>query len=86
MRARVCNEQEDDTMTERVRALRRLIVEEKAHHAHRRAADIDPAVYRRTELRDYQRTALRLKTFLEAETPVILPGERIAFLRTLPDA
>ena len=72
-------------MTERVRALRRLIVEEKAHHAHRRAADIDPAVYRRTELRDYQRTALRLKTFLEAETPVILPGERIAFLRTLPD-
>ena len=72
-------------MTERVRALRRLIVEEKAHHAHRRAADVDPAVYRRPALRDFQRTALRLKTFLEAETPVILPGERIAFLRTLPD-
>ena len=72
-------------MTERIRALRALIVEKKAHHAFRRAADIDPAPYRRGELRDFQRTALRLKTFLEAETPVILPGERIAGLRTLPD-
>ena len=72
-------------MTERIRALRALIVEKKAHHAFRRPADIDPAPYRDAALRDYQRTALRLKTFLEAETPVILPGERIAFLRTLPD-
>ena len=72
-------------MTERVKALRKLIVTDKAHHAFRRAADIDPSVYRRADLKDFQRTALRLKTFLEAETPVILPGERIALLRTLPD-
>jgi len=72
-------------MTERVRALRRLIMTDKAHHAFRREMTIDPAVYRRPELKDFQRTALRLKTFLEAEQPVILPDERIAFLRTLPD-
>ena len=40
-------------MTERIRALRALIVEKKAHHAFRRAADIDPAPYRRGELRDF---------------------------------
>ncbi len=73
-------------MTERVKALRKLIVQDKAHHAFRRdLSTIDPAVYRRPELADFQRTALRLKTFLEAEEPVILEGERIAFLRTLPD-
>ena len=72
-------------MTERIRALRALIVEKKAHRAFRREMDVDPSPYRRAALRDFQRTALRLKTFLEAETPVILPGERIAFLRTLPD-
>ena len=72
-------------MTEQVRALRKLIVEDKAHHAFRREMNVDPSVYRRAELKDFERTALRLKTFLEAETPVILPGERIAFLRTLPD-
>ena len=64
-------------MTERVKALRKLIVTDKAHHAFRRAADIDPSVYRRADLKDFQRTALRLKTFLEAETPVILPGDLI---------
>ncbi len=72
-------------MTERVRALRKLIVEDRAHHAFRREMAVDPAPYRDPALKDYQRTALRLKTFLENETPVILPGERIAFLRTLPD-
>ncbi|MBR4443164.1 MAG: pyruvate formate-lyase [Clostridia bacterium] len=72
-------------MTERVKALRKLIVEDKAHHAFRREAAIDPAPYRRAELKDFERTALRLKTSLDAETPVLLPGERIAFLRTLPD-
>ena len=60
-------------------------MEDKAHHAFRREMNVDPSVYRRAELKDFERTALRLKTFLEAETPVILPGERIAFLRTLPD-
>lgn len=72
-------------MTERIRALRALIVERKAHRAFRRETAVDPSPYRRAELKDFERTALRLKTFLEAETPVILPEERIAFLRTLPD-
>ena len=72
-------------MTERIQALRKLIVADKAHHAYRREMTVDPSVYRKSELKDYQRMALRLKTFLENERPVILEGENIAFTRTLPD-
>ena len=72
-------------MTERIKALKSAIVDQKTHHAYRRDMTIDPACYRRSDLKDYQRTALRLKTFLDSETPVILDGENISFLRTLPD-
>ena len=72
-------------MTERIQALRKLIVTDKAHHTYRRKMTIDPSAYRKSELKDYQRMALRLKTFLENEQPVILEGEDITFTRTLPD-
>lgn len=72
-------------MTERIERLHAYITG-KAHHALRRTESIDPAPYRDRALSDYQRTALRLKLLLEAERPVLLPDERIAFTRTLPAA
>ena len=70
-------------MTERIRALREYILS-KRHHALRRKLMIDPACYRKADQRDFERTALRLETFLENEQPVLLPDERIVFTRTLP--
>jgi formate C-acetyltransferase len=42
--------------------------------------------YRDASLSVYARTALRLKLALELERPVILPGQRLAFLRTVENA
>ena len=70
-------------MTERIKALREYILS-KRHHALRRQPAIDPACYRKADQRDFERTALRLETFLENEQPVLLPDERIVFTRTLP--
>ncbi len=73
-------------MTERIAALKNYFVHEKKHHAFRRDNSfIDPALYRKSELKDYQRMALRMKLFLDNEQPVLVDGEKIAFLRTLPD-
>ena len=72
-------------MTERIERLLAYTTG-KTHHKLRKAQSIDPAPYRDAGLADYQRTALRLKLFLEAETPVLLPDERIVFTRTLPAA
>lgn len=72
-------------MTERIERLLAYTTG-KTHHKLRKAQSIDPAAYRDAGLADYQRTALRLKLFLEAETPVLLPDERIVFTRTLPAA
>ena len=70
-------------MTERIEALRAYILS-GAHHALRRADAPQPEVYRDSAKADYERTALRLCQALKAETPVILPGERILFTRTVP--
>ena len=72
-------------MTERIERLHAYITG-KVHHALRQREGIDPSPYRDSALADYQRTALRLKLMLEAENPVLLPDERIAFTRTLPAA
>ena len=73
-------------MTERIAALKNYFVHEKKHHAFRRDNSfIDPALYRKSALKDYQRMALRMKLFLDNEQPVLVDGEKIAFLRTLPD-
>ncbi len=72
----------EPSMTERIERLRAYTVG-RAHHALRRDAAIDPQVYRGKDQRDYERTALRFKAFLEAEEPVLLPDEVIVFTRTL---
>jgi len=71
-------------MTERIRALREYILSHR-HHALRRDVSVDPYSYRDPSMSAARRMALRLQTFLEAEQPVILPGERIVFTRTLAD-
>ncbi|MGI6172747.1 MAG: pyruvate formate lyase family protein [Christensenellales bacterium] len=72
-------------MTERISRLKRFILEKK-HHAFRCEGGIDCHSYRDPALSGALRTALRLKASLEAETPVLLDGERIALLRTRRNA
>lgn len=71
-------------MTERLQKLY-LDQWERKHHAFRKNCPIDPAPYRDPALKDYQRTALRLKLALESESPVLMPDEIIAFTRTVPN-
>ena len=71
-------------MTERIRALREYILSHR-HHALRRDVQIDPFPYRDPAMSAARRTVVRLKTFLESEQPVILPGEKLVFTRTLSD-
>ncbi len=73
-------------MTERIQALRSLILNGE-HHGSRTAAPSEAAElpYRNRALPYHRRSALRMKAMLEAQTPVFLPGERIALLRTTPD-
>ncbi|NLZ37303.1 MAG: pyruvate formate-lyase [Clostridiales bacterium] len=73
-------------MTERIKTLRDYIVPRRQKE--RRKADFlrgfDPSVYRYSpDLR--LRSSQRLRCALEAETPVILDGEKIVFLRTVPN-
>ena len=73
-------------MTERIKALRDYIVPRRQKE-HRKAdflRGFDPSVYRKSpDLR--LRSSQRLRRALEAETPVILDGEKIVFLRTVPN-
>jgi len=71
-------------MTERIRALREYILSRR-HHALRRDVQVDPFPYRDPSMSPAKRMAVRMKTFLEAEQPVLLPGEKIVFTRTLPE-
>ena len=71
-------------MTERICSLRSYQWE-KQHHMFRVKADIDPAEYQKADMTDYTRTAMRLKTALALEMPVLLPKEMIAFTRTVPN-
>ncbi len=70
-------------MAERIQALKEYILTGK-HHALRRAAEGIALPYRDPSRPDFERTALRLETALRAEEPVLLPGERLVFTRTLP--
>ena len=55
------------------------------HHAARRPLPQDLALpYRNASLSDAARTALRLKTALDMESPYLFPEELIAFTRTVP--
>lgn len=73
-------------MTEKIEQMLTYYVKNREHHKFRRAPK-DPyrfAVnYEREGLDDLERTVRRLRDMLEEETPVVLPGESIAFLRTV---
>ena len=72
-------------MTDRIRYLKEYQWERK-HHAQRVSLPEGiEAAYRKEELGDVSRTALRLKTALDAETPFLFPDEIIAFTRTVPN-
>ena len=72
-------------MTERIEMLKRFQWD-KRHHVYRRAAEANvERAWRDPALSDAMRTAIRLKCALDAETPVLLPGELIAFTRTVPN-
>jgi len=71
-------------VTERIQSIKSWQWEHK-HHAFRQDKEISPDVYRVPGMADYTRTALRLKTALDNEIPVLAPGEIIAFTRTVPN-
>ena len=76
-------------MNERIKKLRAYIFD-KHHHSLRRTAEEAGLSGMAEEMRaagmSYQmRAAVRLKRMLEAETPVLLPEERIAVTRTIKD-
>ena len=76
-------------MNERINRLREYIFD-KHHHALRRTAEEAGLAGMAEEMKaagmSYQmRAAMRLKRMLEAETPVLLPEERIAVTRTIKD-
>lgn len=76
---------EKSLMTERIMALKQHQWERR-HHAARVVLQNDmPLPYRDPSLSDVTRTALRLKTALEMETPYLFPGEITAFTRTVPN-
>ena len=70
-------------MTERILAIKDAQWERR-HHAYRQQLQVDPAPYRAPDMPDFARTARRLRTALALEKPVLLPGELIAFTRTVP--
>ena len=68
-------------MTRRIALLKEHIIGKK-HHSLRRNVQPDISIYRDPALPDHRRTALRMQLQLAQEQPVLLDGERIAFLRT----
>ena len=77
-------------MNEKIKALKKYIVDDKLHHAFRRdgkSAGLDMLAedFRAAGLPAQARAGKTLAAFLAAETPVILPNEKIVFTRTLMD-
>ena len=71
-------------MTERIEQLKAFMWNRSHHAARREAPSGIELIYRDTSKTDAERTALRLKQALDAETPYFFPGELIAFTRTVP--
>lgn len=72
-------------MTARIEALKALQWN-RAHHAVRRTLPDDmPLPYRDSTLSDVMRCALRTRLALQLEKPYLMPGEIIAFTRTVPN-
>ena len=72
-------------MTERIRLLKEFMWKKKHHAARKPLPKELPLPYRDATLPDFARTALRLKTALDMETPYFFPQEIIAFTRTMPN-
>ncbi len=72
-------------MTNRIAALKAYQWARRHHQARRAPVEDSALPYRDPALTDVQRTALRLKTALELETPYLFPQELIAFTRTVPN-
>ena len=72
-------------MTDRIRHLKEYQWERKHHVQRVSLPEGIEAAYRKEELSDVSRTALRLKTALDAEKPFLFPDEIIAFTRTVPN-
>lgn len=72
-------------MTNRIAALKAYQWERRHHQARRAPVEDSALPYRDPALTDVSRTALRLKTALELETPYLFPQELIAFTRTVPN-
>ncbi len=71
-------------MTNRIETLKQLQWD-RMHHAARQTLPEDMALpYRNAALSDVMRCALRTKLALDMETPYLMPGEIIAFTRTVP--
>ena len=73
------------TVTNRIAALKEAQWARRHHQARCAPVEENALSYRDPALTDVQRTALRLKTALELETPYLFPQEMIAFTRTVPN-
>lgn len=74
-------------MTDRIADMKNFFVIQKKHWEKRKPplpAYEMAAGFKEKGLRDYERAARRLIDLLEKETPVIFPGEKIVFTRTIP--
>lgn len=74
-------------MTDRIRRLKRYVITDKAHHALRFAPRDEYALaetFAQSGMGDMRRAGRRLIAMLEAETPVLLPEERIVLTRRNP--
>lgn len=72
-------------MTQRIQDLLEY-VRAKKHHSFRRDVDFEPAEnFEAEKIPDIKRVTKRLIQVLKSETPVILPGERIVFTRTVKE-
>ena len=72
-------------MTDRIQAIKSAQWEHKHYAARISVPEGIENEYRKAELPDYMRTAVRLENALRLETPFFFEGELIAFTRTVPD-
>ena len=76
-------------MTERLRNLRTYIFDKRHHQFRKSSADCGvlnlSERFQKNGCDDLERAVLRFKLLLEKETPVILPGEKLVFTRTIRD-
>lgn len=73
-------------MTEKIEQMLTYYIRNREHHKFRKPSGDKyrfAAQYRKEGLDDLERSVRRLQDVLEEETPVVIPGESIVFLRTV---